>query len=169
MKVPFVNLNVQHQDDMERILQAIAHVFETDDFGLGSSVDLFERAIAKMLGVPHAVGVNSGTDALLLTLKALGIGQGASAVRATVARGARRGSAEDGKYVGSSRPSDIADHGGGGVLPGSAGSMITSDARGIVPGSESRRHEHAGAVGPSRTVDITDPGAPGARCAGSRR
>lgn len=85
MKVPFVNLGLQHKDDMERILQAISQVIETDDFILGPAVEQFEVACAKMLGVPHALGVNSATDALLLTLKALGVGQGDEVIVPTFA------------------------------------------------------------------------------------
>ncbi|MFW6286666.1 MAG: DegT/DnrJ/EryC1/StrS family aminotransferase, partial [Candidatus Sumerlaeota bacterium] len=66
----------QHSDEMERFHQAMDQVFETSQFILGSHVEAFEKACAKMMGVPHAIGVNSGTDALLMSLKALGIGQG---------------------------------------------------------------------------------------------
>ncbi|MFW5870437.1 MAG: DegT/DnrJ/EryC1/StrS family aminotransferase, partial [Candidatus Sumerlaeota bacterium] len=76
MKVPFIDLEPQHSDEMERFHQAIDQVFETSQFILGSHVEAFEKACAKMMGVPHAIGVNSGTDALLMSLKALGIGQG---------------------------------------------------------------------------------------------
>ncbi len=61
---------------MERIHQAIDQVFEGSSFILGPIVEQFESACGKYLGVPHAIGVNSGTDALLMTLKALGVGQG---------------------------------------------------------------------------------------------
>ena len=80
----------------------------------------------------------------------------------------RRVAPEHARRIGTSRTVDFTDHGGGGVLPGSAGSMITSGARAITA-SECRSHEHAGDVGLSRSSDIADPVAPGARCAGSRR
>ena len=76
MKVPYINLSLQHQDLMDKIHQAIDQVFEENSFILGPAVVQFEKAAAKMLGAHHALGVNSGTDALLLSLKALGIGQG---------------------------------------------------------------------------------------------
>jgi dTDP-4-amino-4,6-dideoxygalactose transaminase len=76
MKVPFIDLEPQHSDEMERFQQAIEQVFESSAFILGPHVEAFEKACAKMLGVPHAIGVNSGTDALMMSLKALGIGQG---------------------------------------------------------------------------------------------
>lgn len=76
MKVPFIDLKIQHQDNLELFQQAIGQVFEENGFILGPAVEQFEKACEKMLGVPHALGVNSGTDALLMTLKALGVGQG---------------------------------------------------------------------------------------------
>ncbi len=76
MKVPFIDLQPQHSDEMERFQQAIEQVFESSAFILGPHVEAFEKACAKMMGVPHAIGVNSGTDALMMSLKALGIGQG---------------------------------------------------------------------------------------------
>ncbi|MBN1868918.1 DegT/DnrJ/EryC1/StrS family aminotransferase [Candidatus Sumerlaeota bacterium] len=83
MKVPFVNLRLQHEDIMDKIHLAIDQVFEEDPYVLGPAVARFEKAAAKMLGAPHVVGVNSGTDALLLSLKALGIGPGDEVVLPT--------------------------------------------------------------------------------------
>ncbi|NQU42524.1 DegT/DnrJ/EryC1/StrS family aminotransferase [bacterium] len=76
MKVPFIDLTPQHEGIMEEIHQAIDQVFEENSFILGPAVAQFEKAAAKLLSVPHAIGVNSGTDALLLSLKALGISPG---------------------------------------------------------------------------------------------
>ncbi len=55
---------------------AIARVLASGHYVLGSEVSAFEREFADWVGVTHAVGVASGTDALLLSLKALGIGPG---------------------------------------------------------------------------------------------
>jgi dTDP-3-amino-3,4,6-trideoxy-alpha-D-glucose transaminase len=55
---------------------AIARVLNSGDFILGPRVEEFERAFAHYVGVEHCVGVNSGTDALALSLRALGIRQG---------------------------------------------------------------------------------------------
>ena len=76
MKVPFIDLSLQHTDDMDAIMEAIGQVFTENSFILGPAVENFEKACAKLLGVPHAIGVNSGTDALLMSLKALGVGAG---------------------------------------------------------------------------------------------
>lgn len=58
------------------IMTAIAEVFARGHFVLGPAVARFEQDFADYLGVPHCVGVNSGTDALTLALRAAGIGAG---------------------------------------------------------------------------------------------
>ncbi|HUT24163.1 MAG TPA: DegT/DnrJ/EryC1/StrS family aminotransferase [Sumerlaeia bacterium] len=85
MKVPFIDLQPQHQDLMGKIIPAIEQVFAESSFILGPAVEQLEGAVAKMCGVPHAVGVNSGADALLMSLKALGVGQGDEVVVPTFA------------------------------------------------------------------------------------
>lgn len=60
----------------ERTFDAIRELLKAGDFTLGAQVVEFERRFAEMCGTPYAIGVNSGTDALFLPLKALGIGPG---------------------------------------------------------------------------------------------
>lgn len=62
--------------DPEEIIAGIRELVRSGDFTLGKPVDEFERAFEKLLGVKHAIGVGTGTDALKLPLKALGIGHG---------------------------------------------------------------------------------------------
>ncbi|MDA7501559.1 DegT/DnrJ/EryC1/StrS family aminotransferase [bacterium] len=69
--------------DKEVILQKIASVVESNDFTLGSTVDDVESLIAKEANTQYAVGVGSGTDALFLSLKALGIGPGDEVITCT--------------------------------------------------------------------------------------
>ncbi|MCK4602590.1 MAG: DegT/DnrJ/EryC1/StrS family aminotransferase [Phycisphaerae bacterium] len=58
------------------ILDAIERLVRTADYTLGKPVEEFERRFAEVIGTKYAVGVNSGTDALFLSLKAAGIGPG---------------------------------------------------------------------------------------------
>jgi dTDP-4-amino-4,6-dideoxygalactose transaminase len=76
MKIPVLDLKPQYQQLKAEIDQAIANVLESTQFVLGPEVKLLESEIANYLGVKHAIGVNSGTDALIIALRALNIGAG---------------------------------------------------------------------------------------------
>ncbi|MGA2352793.1 MAG: DegT/DnrJ/EryC1/StrS family aminotransferase [Terracidiphilus sp.] len=71
-----LDLKRQYRPLHNELLNAIGHVLETQQFILGEPVAAFERAAALQLGVAHAVGCSSGTDALWLALAAAGIGPG---------------------------------------------------------------------------------------------
>jgi dTDP-4-amino-4,6-dideoxygalactose transaminase len=75
-----LDLNRQYAPLHEELLAAVGHVLKTQQFILGEPVAAFERAAAAQLGVTHAVGCSSGTDALWLALAAAGIGPGAAVV-----------------------------------------------------------------------------------------
>lgn len=68
-----MDLKKQYKEIKEEIKQALQEVLESQIFILGPMVESFEKEIASFLKVPHAIGVASGTDALLLSLMALGI------------------------------------------------------------------------------------------------
>jgi dTDP-4-amino-4,6-dideoxygalactose transaminase len=76
MKVPLLDVKAQNSPLREAILTAIARVVDGGAFILGPEVEAFERELATTLGVRRAVGVSSGTDALLVALMALGVGAG---------------------------------------------------------------------------------------------
>jgi len=76
LTVPLLDLRALHRAIREEIDQAIARVVEAQAFVLGEDVRLFEEAIAARLGAGHAIGVASGSDALLLALVASGVGPG---------------------------------------------------------------------------------------------
>lgn len=79
MMVPYNYLDKQFNvgsDLVRGILKDIEGLVETGEFTLGSQVAEFELKFAWLCGVKHAIGVNSGTDALILILKALDIGPG---------------------------------------------------------------------------------------------
>ncbi len=76
MEIPILDLKPQYQLLKAEIDKAIASVLESTQFILGPEVEALEREIAQYLGVKHAIGVNSGTDALIIALRALKIGKG---------------------------------------------------------------------------------------------
>ena len=73
---PFLDLKAQFDDIKNEVMEAVSHVFEDQRFILGPEVELLENEIAALVGARAAVGCASGSDALLLSLKALGIGPG---------------------------------------------------------------------------------------------
>ncbi|HZJ38230.1 MAG TPA: DegT/DnrJ/EryC1/StrS family aminotransferase [Chthoniobacterales bacterium] len=76
MKVPLLDLKAQYATIKADIDRAIAEVMESQHFILGRHVQECERAIAEYSGCAHAIGVSSGTDALLACLMVEGIGPG---------------------------------------------------------------------------------------------
>ncbi len=76
VRVRFLDLRVEDQGEREAILSAVNTVMDHGRVVLGPEVQEFERRIADYCGRKHGVGVGSGTDALILGMKALGIGPG---------------------------------------------------------------------------------------------
>jgi dTDP-4-amino-4,6-dideoxygalactose transaminase len=74
--IPMVNLKAQYAEIKDEVEQGLAQTIDNCSFILGPNVAAFERETAEYLGVKHAIGVASGTDALHLALIAEGIGQG---------------------------------------------------------------------------------------------
>lgn len=82
LKVPYVDIAAQHRPLKADLLAAVERVLDHGKFVLGDEVERFERALAELCGVKHAVGLNSGTDALILSLRALGVGPGDEVITA---------------------------------------------------------------------------------------
>lgn len=74
--VPFIDLTRQYKRIEEEILSATKKVYEKGRFILGEEVSAFEEEFSRYCGIRFGVGVNSGTDALQLALKAAEIGEG---------------------------------------------------------------------------------------------
>ncbi len=74
--VPLLDLRAQYRSLKPELDAAVMRVAESQRFILGDEVAAFEKEIAEYLEVPYALGVSSGTDALLLSLMALGVGPG---------------------------------------------------------------------------------------------
>jgi len=82
MNVPFMDLRAQYAHLRGEMLATMEAVLASGDFILGPPVAEFERAFAAYLGVRHVVGVASGTDAIVLALRAFGVGPGDEAITA---------------------------------------------------------------------------------------
>ncbi|CDF57743.1 DegT/DnrJ/EryC1/StrS family aminotransferase [Thermobrachium celere] len=76
MKLQLLDLKAQYETIKEEIKEAVINTIESGHYILGPQVKKLEEDIAKYCGVKHGIGVANGTDALVLTLKAFGIGEG---------------------------------------------------------------------------------------------
>ena len=76
MDVPFVDLKAQYRTIAEEVSEGIGRVLENTDFILGRDVKLFEQEFADYCGVKFGVGVDNGTSALELALRAYDVGDG---------------------------------------------------------------------------------------------
>jgi dTDP-4-amino-4,6-dideoxygalactose transaminase len=74
--IPILDLTRYDEELKSDIAKAVGEVFATGRFVMGPANEAFEKAFARMLGVRHVLGVSSGTDALLVSLMALGVGRG---------------------------------------------------------------------------------------------
>ena len=74
--IPLVDVKAQYEPLIPELRARFDAVLESGRFVFGPEVEGFEREAAAYLGVPHAIGVANGTDALILALEALGIGRG---------------------------------------------------------------------------------------------
>jgi dTDP-4-amino-4,6-dideoxygalactose transaminase len=75
-RVPVLDLAPELEALWGELSSEALRVLRSGRFVLGPDVEAFEREAAEYLGVKHAVGLNSGTDALFIGLRALGVGPG---------------------------------------------------------------------------------------------
>ena len=76
MSVPLLDVNAQNLPLQDELKATFDRVLQSGRFIMGEEMEAFEREIGEMVGVKHAISVSSGTDAILLALMALGIGEG---------------------------------------------------------------------------------------------
>lgn len=75
-RIPILDLTPEIDELWDELNAAFQRVMRSGQFIMGPEVEAFEAEVADYLGVKHAVGVNSGTDALIIGLRAMGIGPG---------------------------------------------------------------------------------------------
>jgi len=83
LPVPLLDLKAQYEPIRAAVLEAVTRVCDTQRFIMGPEVDALERELESYLGVHHAIGVSSGTDALLAALMAIGIQPGDEVITST--------------------------------------------------------------------------------------
>src|SRR6185295_10043888 len=76
MAVPLLDLKAQYATIRDSVLNAMSKVVDEQAFILGEPVERLEREVAQLSHTRHAIGVANGTDALLISLRALDIGRG---------------------------------------------------------------------------------------------
>jgi len=74
--IPFIDMKARHAPHRQEFLDAIGEIIDSGEFAHGSAVPAFEKDFATYCGTLHAVAVGNGTEALWLTLLAMGIGRG---------------------------------------------------------------------------------------------
>ncbi len=76
MNIPFLDLKAQYKSIKEEIDRKVMEIISSQSFILGSEVELLEKEVSSYCGTKYAVGVSSGSDALLASLMALGVSDG---------------------------------------------------------------------------------------------
>ena len=76
MKIPFINFDQQNRLIRDEILESVKKLFDSKNYVLGSNVSEFETKYSEINNTKYSIGIGSGLDALIISLKALNIGKG---------------------------------------------------------------------------------------------
>ncbi len=126
----FLDLKAQFATIKEEVMEAVTRVMESQLFIMGNEVRLFEEEIAALLGAKHAIGCASGTDALILSLLAAGIGAGDEVITTPFSFVATAGSIA---WIGAKPVFVDIDPKTYNIDPGKIESAITPKTRAIMP------------------------------------
>ncbi|MBE3132823.1 MAG: DegT/DnrJ/EryC1/StrS family aminotransferase [Acidobacteria bacterium] len=129
-KVPLLDLTAQYAPIRGEVLAAITRVCDSQRFILGLEVEGLERELAALLEVQHAIGVSSGTDALLVAMMALGIGSGDEVITPAYSFFATAGCVS---RLGATPVFVDIDPVTYNVDPGAVGAAVTSRTKAIIP------------------------------------
>ena len=82
MEVKYVDFSLQYTNEKDQILSSLDRVLSSGQYILGNEVEKFENNFSALCGTKYAIGVANGTDALILIMRALGIGEGDQVITA---------------------------------------------------------------------------------------
>ena len=82
MKIPYIHLGQQHAPLKQEILKSVEALLDNGNYILGEEVSTFEKRFAEMCQTKYALGVGNGTDTMILSMRALGIGVGDEVITA---------------------------------------------------------------------------------------
>jgi len=128
--IPMVNLKAQYAEIQDEIVNGFSETLDSCAFILGPNVQAFEKEAADYLGVKHAIGCASGTDALHLALRGLGIGEGDEVITTAFTFIA---TAEAIKYVGAKPVFVDIDPGTFNITPENILKAITPKTKAVMP------------------------------------
>jgi dTDP-4-amino-4,6-dideoxygalactose transaminase len=164
MPVPLLDLRAQHATIRDEIVPAMMDIVESQLFILGAPVERLEQQVAELSHTKYAVGCASGTDALLLALRALDIGPGDEVITTPFTFFATAGTIHN---VGATTVFVDIDPRTYNILPDAAGSARTSKTKAVVP------VDLFGQIAPIEQVMAALPGVPmiedAAQTIGARR
>lgn len=130
MPVPLLDLRAQHAQIKDEVVRAMMQVVDDQLFILGQPVERLERAVAALSRTKHAIGCASGTDALLLALRALDIGRGDEVITAPFTFFATAGTIHN---VGATPVFVDIDPSTFNIAIGQAAAAVTSRTKAVVP------------------------------------
>jgi dTDP-4-amino-4,6-dideoxygalactose transaminase len=164
MPVPLLDLRAQHATIRDEIVPAMMEIVESQLFILGAAVERLEQQVAELSHTKYAVGCASGTDALLLALRALDIGRGDEVITTPFTFFATAGTIHN---VGATAVFVDIDSRTYNILPDAAGAARTSKTKAVVP------VDLFGQIAPIEQVMAALPGVPmiedAAQTIGARR